>query len=145
MAYIRGAVGIYIVALAAVVATLFVTAAFYHRAGTDYPIWDILNWFWAAALLLMLSANAHFKLALDRRGHDSDRGVTREYLETNVLFYASLVLSILFFWNWFVQNWGEDTGAANTLSMWPFINPPLVAVAAASGLRLWRRSRTHAA
>lgn len=136
----RMVAGAYIVALAIAVGVNFVITPLYHDGSSSYPAWNVMNWFWAVALVLMLAANLHFKLTLNQSDSVATAGVTREYLESNVLFYASIVLGILFFWKWFDQNWSVDNGPPSTLS-WPFINPALVAVAAASGLRLWRRAR----
>lgn len=144
MRLVRMVAGAYIVALAVAVGVHFVITPLYHDGSGGYPVWDVHNWFWVVALILMLSANLHFKLALNRERSDSASGLTREYLETNVLFYASIILCILFFWKWFDQNWAADPESSSTLS-WPFINPPLIAVATASGLRLWRRARGDAA
>ena len=144
MQLVRMVAGAYIVALAIAVGVHFVVTPLYHDGSSSYPVWNVLNWFWAVALILMLSANLHFKLALNRSDSSATSGVTREYLETNVLLYASIILCILFFWKWFDQNWAADPESSSTLS-WPFINPPLIAVAAASGLRLRRRARGDAA
>ena len=52
-------------------------------------------------ILLALVARPTWKLHLDRGEADSsDR---RRYLEVNVIFYASAVLGLWFFWNWFAK------------------------------------------
>ena len=82
-------------------------------------------------LILALVASLTWKLRLDRcEANGSDM---RRYLEVNALFYASAVLGLWFFWNWF-----GDLMSRGERLLWAFINPLFVVVAGACGFRLWR-------
>ena len=48
--------------------------------------------------------------ALDANG--SDGSVTREYLEVNLLFYVSIVVTVWFFWNWLFFGFFPDNEPA---------------------------------
>ena len=68
-------------------------------------------------------------------------GVTRAYLEVNLAFYASIVLALWWFWNWFYslfpENEPEVFGLIH-LEWWAFINPLMAPVLGATGFHLWR-------
>ena len=59
-------------------------------------LWDYINPIMVAAVVISLLVNLRRKISLP----DDDR-VSRTYLEVNVLFYASIILTMIFFSNWF--------------------------------------------
>ena len=80
--------------------------------------------------------NLRRKLALD-----DDEAVSRRYLEVNALFYASIILLMVFFGNWmFVLFDFEDASALSRkchfIYSW-FINPYFISVASVTGYHLW--------
>ena len=83
--------------------------------------------------------NLRRKLALD-----DDEAVSRWYLEVNALFYASIILTMIFFSNWFYMVW--DIGDASDWSKtrhfidWWFINPNFVSVSGITGYHLWLKA-----
>ena len=142
MSILHRLLGIYVVGVAAVVAvSLLATLIWSNGAGS--PIWPTVNWLQAIAIIIVLIVNVLRKRALDANG--SDGSVTREYLEINLLFYVSIVVTVWFFWNWlffgFFPN-NEPTGAArdaHTL-LWPFINALDIPLLGATGYHLWRKA-----
>ena len=87
---------VYLILLAVVVAVNFVATPLYHPGGDEpFTVWEILNWFMAAGMLITVAA-----AYAEKRRVDGD-GDLRRYLEANVLFYAAVALIIVFFWNWF--------------------------------------------
>ena len=51
-----------------------------------------MNWLQAIAIIIVLVVNVLRKRALDANG--SDGSVTRDYLEVNLLFYVSIVVTV---------------------------------------------------
>lgn len=131
MEIVRRVLAAYALLTAAAVGANFVATPLYDDGSTGYPVWSILNGFMAAAALLALTAGAIWKIGLHGAGADGATPWRR--LETNVLFYASVVLGLWFFWNWF-----GDLMAREVPLLWAFIDPLLVVVVGAVGLRLWR-------
>ena len=55
MGALKRAVAVYLVGLAVVVAVNFAIAPLYHPPGAEtYPVWEVLNWFQAASVLIAL-------------------------------------------------------------------------------------------
>ena len=95
-----------------------------------YPVWEVLHWFMAAAILIALAGTFARKLRLGLGD-----GV-REHLAVNALFYAMLGVGLLFFRSWPSLLRGGDYD----LFVWGSINMVLPVVLAAVGVRLWRAS-----
>ena len=133
------AVGIIATAVAAWV--LWVVTPLIHDGADDYPFWQILNFFMAASVLVVLVNNAAAKWTFDR-AHPGDTTISREWLVVNLLFFASLVLAAWFYWNWFYYFVPEnEPGAADIhLEMWTLINPLFYLVCGATGFRMFRGS-----
>ena len=62
-------------------------------------LWGELDYLMALALVLGLIFASMRKRSLESAG--LDRIVTRRYFEANLLFYGFLLITMLFFWNWF--------------------------------------------
>lgn len=87
---------VYLILTGIAVAAHFVAVPWYHPGGSEpYPIWEALDWLMAAAILIALAA----LFAAKRRVAGQDAPL-REYLSVNILFYATLVIALLFYWNW---------------------------------------------
>ena len=133
--------GLYVATVAGVVGVHFVVTPLYHDGSDSYPIWEVLDYFIAAALIVMAVVAIREKMALDREIAGTDGPVTRRYLEVNVLLYVTVGLVVSFFWNWFWTFFPEnETGYAAEIhvQMWAFFHPVFVPAAVALGLRLWR-------
>lgn len=131
-------VALYLVLTGLAVAVYFIAVSWQY-SGADqpypveaYPVWEVLHWFMAAAILIALFNAFAGKLRLGL-----DDGV-REHLSVNVLFYALLGVGLLFFRSWP----SLLRGGEYDLFVWGSINMVLPVVLAAAGVRLWRGSRT---
>ena len=104
--------------------------------GSD-AYWDILNPVMFVAIILVLIFTF-----LRKRENDatSDVGVTREYLESNVMFYLTSAVAILFTYNW-VRDLISDGDGGGTLTgiIWTFVNITFILISAAVGAH-WLRT-----
>ena len=81
-------------------------------------------------LLIALSSSWHRKRTVDR-----DEGITREYLEANVSFWASVALAMWFLHTWFTVLTGGET------QWWTETDTLAVLVYVPTGLWLIRNAR----
>ena len=110
----------------------------YHDGSEEYPIWKILNWFMAVGVLVMLVAGYLRKRAMG--GGSDDIAGMREYLAVNAAFYGAIVLTMLFFWEWFwTLNPDSETGGAVTshLVYFPIMDALYTCVGITTGANLW--------
>ena len=115
----------------------YVFSSFYQEAIDTGLIWEYLDWLMAISVSIALVAHYLRKLELDREGFDDS--ITREYLEINLALYASLLLALLFFWNWaddLVS--GIERQSDNRLLIWSVLNPVFVMISGITGAHLWR-------
>ena len=139
MEILKRLLSLFFLLVAAAVAVNWVATPLYHDGTADYWVWEAMNWPMAVAVALALVANAMRKFGL--QSGDSGGAITREYLEVNLAFYASIVLALWFYWNWFYSLFPESEPEAVGLihlQWWAFINPLVVLVLGATGARLWR-------
>ena len=115
----------------------FVFGSLYQDAVDVIGVWSVLDWFMAAGILIALVVHFKAKQALDQDG--AGDSVTRRYLEVNLAFYATVLLSLWFFWNWFdfLTSGDEPQGTTNLVN-WMLIDPLIAVVMGVTGLRLWR-------
>ena len=76
-----------------VIAVVFVL----WRTGVVDDLWAVIN------VLSCLVIALAFYFSLERkRKHDAsgETGITREYLESNVMYFATIILAALFLFNW---------------------------------------------
>lgn len=131
-------VALYLMLTGLAVAVYFIAVSWQYPGADQpypiepYPVWEVLHWFMAAAILIALAGTFARKLRLGRGD-----GV-HEHLSVNALFYALFGLALLFFRSWPSLLRGGDYD----LFVWGSINMVLPVVLAAVGMRLWRGSRT---
>ena len=94
--------GVYLILVAAAVAVHMVVEPLYYastEAQPYSPFWNILNPCMALAIAL---AVLFCHLRMKRANSEGESGpVTRGYLCANVLYFGTLFIGLLFFWNWF--------------------------------------------
>ncbi len=140
MIILKRLLAVFLALMALVVGVHWIASPLYDNSSGDYPVWVILNWPMALGVVIALVVN--FTRKRDLASSGSDAPVTRKYLEANIAFYASLLLALWFYWNWFYSLFPDNEPAAVGqihLMMWAFINPVLsVPVMGATGFHLWR-------
>lgn len=125
---------LYLILVGLAVAVHFIVVPWYHPGGDEpYPIWELLDYFMAAAILIALVSSF-----IHKRRHDATEGADLlEHVSINAVFYGILGVGILFYWNW--SNLLRETGEADWL-IWNFIDVALPLLLIAAGRRLWRAS-----
>ena len=119
----------YQIVMAAAVGIHFIITTLYHPGGDEpFTAWQVMNWFMAVSVIIALGLSF-----VRKRRLESDPN-WRDYLETNLTFYGSLLLALWFFWNWFGVFSGQDSG-----TFWAFVNPLFVIVVGSLGFRMWGR------
>ena len=107
----------------------------YHDGSPDYPVWEVLNWFMAAGVVISLIVNFRRRFAIgDWRYTDL------ENLLVSTTYYASIALTMLFFWGWlWTLNPESETGDAVTshIFYFPLVDTIFVIVTLTTGRYLW--------
>ena len=135
MAMLNKAVAVYLMLTALAVAVLFMITPLIHDGGDDYPIWEILNYFMVVGVLVALIVNYMCK----RKQDASDQSD----LAGSLVFYGAIVLTMLFFWEWFwTLNPDSETGnaALSHTVYFPLVDALYVVIALTTGRELWRAS-----
>ncbi len=140
MSTLKRILAVILVAIAIVVAVNWMITPVYHDGSAEYPVWKVVNWFMAFAVIVSLLVNFTRKRALGNGRADSP--ITREYLEANLAFYASLLLVPWFFTNFFTYDLFPNNMPAVAMESkdvwWEFIDGLFMLVAGTTGCHLWR-------
>ena len=131
----RGA-ALYLVATAIAVALLLMLTPVFHDGSPEYPAWEVLNWFMAAGVGLIVAAAFRSYHAFG----DGERASVG-YLRSRLASYGAIVLAMLFFWGWlWTLNPESETGAAVTshLVYFPVMDALYVVLALSTARRLWQ-------
>ena len=128
--------------LATAVALHFVFSAFYDDLVDVTDMWGIIDWFMAVGTALALIIHYVRKRATDSQ--EGYGGISREYLEVNATVYASVLLTLWFFWNWFdfLTGGGADQDTVRSI-IWTIVDPLFVIVMGVTGCYLWRTARDY--
>ena len=141
MSILKRVAAIYLIVVAAAVGAHWIIVPLYDNSSGEYPVWVFLNWFMASTIIIALDRNIRGKLAL--RGGDPDAPLSGRRVQANLLFYATIVLTMWYFWNWFYsffpQNEPEVVGLVH-LEMWTLISPLFVLTIGTTGFGLWQES-----
>ena len=135
MDMVKRLLAVFLVATAVATALNLILTPVYHNGSAAYPVWEILNWFLAAAVLVSLVVSILRRLALR-----SEKASTLEYVRTSMTFYGAIALTMLFFWEWFwTLNPSSETGEAVTSHTvyFPLLDMLFVVVTLAIGRYLW--------
>ena len=132
MSILIRAAATYLILLAAAVAINFIITPLYHPGGDEpFTVWEILNWFMAVGMVIALAASYS-----DKRRVDGDGSADiRHYIGANVVFYAAVVVFLLYFWNWFslLSPNNEPDG-----QFWAVIDALMPVVLGVTGCRMFR-------
>ena len=129
--------GLYLFAVAILVAVHTVVEPLYHASGPGQPyspFWTIVNPLTALAIVLGTVFN------YTRKTSAGGEALTREFLVANTLFYGFLFVGIMFFWNWFNLLSPAFTAIGdNTVSLvWIVVDAGVPLLAGATGIHLLR-------
>ena len=83
MVALKRALAVYLLGIALIVSVNWVATPLYHDGTENYWTWEILNWFMAVAVILVLVVNTIRKHRFCRR-EEGDKTITRDYLEVNL-------------------------------------------------------------
>lgn len=136
MDLVKRILAVFLVATGIAVAALLIATPLFHDGSPDYPVWEALNWFMAAGVLIVLIVSYLRKHA----GGSGEPAVT-EYLRLNLVYYGAIALTMLFFWEWFwLLNPDSETGEAVTshIVYFPLVDALYTALTLSVGRRLWR-------
>ena len=132
MSILVRAVAAYLVLVGAAIVVNFVLTPVYHPGGDEpFTVWETLNWFMAAAIALTLVSSYVYKRRIDS---DESADVKR-YIAANTVFHVTIVVFLLFFWNWFsnLSPNNEPDG-----QVWTVVDTVMPIVTAVVGIRMWR-------
>ena len=93
MQALRRIIGVAQILVSLVVAVQFIAWRLYESGD----VWAILDYVMLVAILLAFYFNLERKRKSDASG---ESGISREYLESNVMYFATMVLAALFLFNW---------------------------------------------
>ncbi len=130
---------VYLVVTALAAAVLLIVTPLTHDGSPDYPVWSVLNWFMAVGVVVMLVVSFLRKRALG----DRDGGSDLEAARTSLIYYGAIVLTMLFFWEWFwTLNPESETGEAVTshIVYFPLMDALYVVLGLSIGRRIWRKT-----
>ena len=133
MSGIKKLVGAYLVIVGVAVAVLFIVDSLLQDSIDVVSIWQVLDILMFIGLVLALIFNYIRKREVETG--DGNGSVSRPYLESNVLFYLTAGVTILFLHNWLSQlaNGADGPG-------WAAVDTLLPIAFGVSGCRLWREA-----
>ena len=141
MSGLKKLVGAYLVVVGVAVAVFFVINSLLVDAIDVLSIWYILDVLMLIGLVLALGYNYQRKREVE--SGESGSSITRSYLESNVLFYLTAGVTIIFLHNWIslLAN-GSDSldGNHQAWVIWAFVDTLLPIAFGLSGCRLWREA-----
>ena len=138
MNQVRRVVAAALVVLAVAVGLNLMLTPVYHDGADTYPVWQVLNWFMAVAVVIALLVSYHRRQSLNGGPNDT---VTREYLAASAMLYGSIALIILFYWNWLWTLFPENEvglAAQSHINHFPWMDVLFSCVVGSAGFYLWR-------
>ena len=146
MAGLKKLAGAYLIAVAVVVAVFFII----NTVIAESFDFDVLSvWYVLDVLMLIgLAVGLIYNFAAKRaeKGPEPGAPVTRQYLEVNVLFYATAAITILFLHNWIsLLALGSETSLGTgypdlnhqTWVIWAVVDTFLPITLGVTGCHLW--------
>ena len=141
MQFLKKVIGIFLVLAGFAVAVHLIVEPLYYTStdsAPSSPLWQAFHPVVIAIVVLLLVFGY-------MRKRDVEHGwegavVSREFLSANVIFYASLVVGILYFWNWFndINPAFTAIGGDVITVTWTIVGVALPPLAAATGVSLMK-------
>ncbi len=131
---LRRIIGVFHILVSLVVAVQFIAWRLYDSGD----VWAILDYVMLVAIALAFYFN------LERKSDASiDGSINREYLESNVMYFATMVLAALFLFNWLnlLVNGASEVGEEVMHDVvWVVVDVMIILVSGATGGYLLRSS-----
>ncbi|MXY46996.1 MAG: hypothetical protein F4Y44_08435 [Chloroflexi bacterium] len=127
-------------AIVAVAVFVFFSFSHVYRLVIPVEIGAVTIWWWLDILMLLgllmaLVVSFRRKRALDQS--ESDSGLTREYFEANLLFWATIVAIL-----WFIRSWFAFVlNLENDFAWWTEIDTLVILVLYPSGSYLMKQAK----
>ena len=120
-------------ASAIVVTAHFLFSHFYPDDIDTGAIWNILNWFMAASILIALTYNF-----MRRRAANTGAGAS-DGMAANAAFYLTAVLALMFLWSWFAElaSGDDDIGGTTRSITWVLVDSLYPVITAAAACHMW--------
>lgn len=134
MQLVSRALSLFLLMMAVAVGVHYIITPLYDDGSTGFPVWNILNWPMAIAVVAAFLTN--LSNWLKRLGESGQSTGAIEWLQVNFRFYSSLVLMLWFFNNWFAELMSVDHAIR-----WAFVNALFVAVMLSTGVHPWYGQR----
>ena len=129
-------------AIVAVAVFVFFSFSHVYRLVIPVEIGAVTIWWWLDILILLglviaLVVSFQRKRALDNS--ESDGGLSREYFEANLLFWATIVTIL-----WFIRSWiAFVMDLENNFSWWTEIDTLVILVLYPSGSYLMKKAKNE--
>ena len=128
--------GAYLLLTAIAVALLLMITPLIHDGSPEYPNWTIMNYFMALGVILMVVLTFLYRWRLDPEQTDNYTCAI-----ANGLFYGSVILMMLFYWQYFwLLDTSSETGdaALSHIIYFPLMDAIYVVLGLIIGERLLR-------
>lgn len=136
---IKRIIGALLILVSIVIAVQFIAWRLYDSGA----VWGIVNYISLVSIALAF----YFNLERKRKNEASgETGVTREYIESNVLYFGTMVLAALFLFNWLnlLVNGAKDVGEEVMHDVvWVVVDIMLIVVMGATGGYLLKGSSSE--
>ena len=129
--------GIYLILVSVAVGGYFILNPLHAETYDPEQVWQYLDVLMVIAALLALTFNTRRKFAVG--GVAQGEPPSRRYLETNILFYATIGVSILLLHSWVsFLALGLEVGDHQGFVKWAVVDTLLPLTFGATGFAMWR-------
>ena len=135
---IKRIIGALLILVSIVIAAQFIAWRLYDSGA----VWEIVNYISLVSIALAFYFNLNRKLKNEASGNGS---VDREYVESNVLYFGTMVLAALFLFNWLnlLVNGAKDVGEEVMHDVvWVVVDVMLIVIMGATGGHLLKGPRS---
>ena len=136
---IKKLLGAYLIGVAVVVAVWFIINTLFVDSFDVSDVWFVLDILMVTGLAVALVFNYDRKRREDNRS--AGDSITRAYLETNVAFYLTAAVTIIFLHNWIAfLRIGIEADNHQAWVIWAFVDTLLPLVLGVTGCAMWKSS-----
>lgn len=133
MDVLRKPAAAYLMVSALAVLLHFWLSPFYPDSWDVGALWEVLDAIMAVGIVVTLAYTFSYK-----RGVNSDAS-DLVHICAYTAFYATTVLAVLFFWNWFDEIASDGDQSQTNNNYWVIINTMYIVLMGTVGCHLWRK------